>query len=62
MAARQSAIAAGLPIIPGTDEAVTTAEQAVAFVTQHGCPVILKVNRRPRPQHGYLHILPQHPS
>ena len=31
-----------LPIIPGTDEAVTTAEQAVAFVSQHGCPVILK--------------------
>ena len=42
VAARQSAIAAGLPIIPGTDEAVTTAEQAVAFVSQHGCPVILK--------------------
>merc|ERR1719334_65296 len=42
VAARQSAIAAGLPIIPGTDEAVTTAEQALEFVTKHGCPVILK--------------------
>jgi len=42
VAARQSAIAAGLPIIPGTDEAVTTAEEALEFVTKHGCPVILK--------------------
>ena len=42
VAARQSAIAAGLPIIPGTDEAVNTAEEALEFVTKHGCPVILK--------------------
>jgi len=42
VAARQSAIAAGLPIIPGTDNAVNTAEEALEFVTQHGCPVIFK--------------------
>lgn len=42
VAARQSAIAAGLPIIPGTDAAVTTAQEALEFVTAHGCPVILK--------------------
>jgi len=42
VAARQSAIAAGLPIIPGTDTAVNTAEEALEFVTQHGTPVIFK--------------------
>jgi len=42
VAARQSAIAAGLPIIPGTDTAVNTAEEALEFVTQHGVPVIFK--------------------
>lgn len=42
VAARQSAIAAGLPIIPGTDCAVNTAEEALEFVTQHGVPVIFK--------------------
>jgi len=42
VAARQSAIAAGLPIIPGTDAAVNTAEEALEFITKHGCPVILK--------------------
>jgi len=42
VAARQSAIAAGLPIIPGTDTAVETAEEAREFVTKHGAPVIFK--------------------
>jgi len=42
VAARQSAIAAGLPIIPGTDEAVNTAEEAHEFVAKHGAPVIFK--------------------
>lgn len=42
VAARQSAIAAGLPIIPGTDNAVTTAEEAQAFCEAHGVPVIFK--------------------
>ena len=58
VAARKSAISAGLPVIPGTndgndneytnkymagtDDAVTTGDEALEFVTQHGCPVILK--------------------
>jgi len=42
VAARHSAIAAGLPIIPGTDEGVTTAEEAYEYVTEHGAPVIFK--------------------
>ena len=43
VAARQSAIAAGLPIIPGTDHAINTAEEAKAFCESHGVPVIFKV-------------------
>ena len=42
VAARKSAIAAGLPVIPGTDDAVTTGEEAAEFIAQHGTPVILK--------------------
>jgi pyruvate carboxylase len=42
VAARQSAIGAGLPIIPGTDKAVTCAEEAVEFCKSHGVPVIFK--------------------
>ena len=45
VAARQSAIEAGLPVIPGTDGAVENAEEALEFVTQHGLPVIFKVRR-----------------
>ena len=44
VAARQSAIAAGLPIIPGTDHAINTAEEALEFCESHGVPVIFKVN------------------
>ena len=42
VAARQSAIAAGLPIVPGTDTAVSSAEEAVEFCRAHGVPVIFK--------------------
>ena len=42
VAARKSAIAAGLPVIPGTDNAVTTGEEAEAFVAEFGTPVMLK--------------------
>jgi len=42
VAARKSAIDAGLPVIPGTDGAVDNAEDALEFVTQHGLPVIFK--------------------
>jgi len=42
VAARQAAIAAGLPVIPGTDTAVTNAEAALEFVKEAGLPVIFK--------------------
>ncbi len=42
VAARQSAIDAGLPIVPGTERAVGTAEEAVEFCKSHGMPVIFK--------------------
>ena len=42
VAARQSAISAGLPIIPGTDKAVSCAEEAVEFCKANGVPVIFK--------------------
>ena len=45
VAARKSAIEAGLPVIPGTDDAVLNAEEALEFVTKHGVPVIFKVNK-----------------
>ncbi len=47
VAARQSAIAAGLPIIPGTDSAISTPEEAVAFCESHGVPVIFKAGVYP---------------
>ncbi|KAK0158359.1 hypothetical protein PV328_009371 [Microctonus aethiopoides] len=42
VAARQAAIAAGVPIVPGTDGPVTTAQEAMAFCQKHGLPVIFK--------------------
>ena len=46
VAARKSAIEAGLPVIPGTDDAVLNAEEALEFVTKHGVPVIFKAIRQ----------------
>merc|ERR1719393_546093 len=40
--ARNVAIAAGVPVVPGTDDAVRTEEEAVAFVEENGLPVIIK--------------------
>jgi len=40
--ARQAAIDAGVPVVPGTDGPVTSAEQAVKFVEENGLPVIIK--------------------
>lgn len=42
VAARQAAIAAGVPIVPGTDGPVTQAEEAEEFCLKHGLPVIFK--------------------
>ncbi len=42
VAARQTAIAAGLPIIPGTEAAVSTPQEAKEFCERHGTPVIFK--------------------
>jgi pyruvate carboxylase len=42
-AARAIAIECEVPVIPGTDGAVSTLEEAEAFVEQFGCPVIMKV-------------------
>ncbi|XP_065563510.1 pyruvate carboxylase, mitochondrial-like [Artemia franciscana] len=42
IAARQAAIQAGVPVVPGTDGPITTAEEAVEFCQQHGLPVIFK--------------------
>eukprot|EP00967_Tisochrysis_lutea_P036507 scaffold43941_cov33-Tisochrysis_lutea.AAC.1 len=40
--ARVAAIKANVPVVPGTDEPVTTEEQAHAFVEEYGLPVIIK--------------------
>ncbi|XP_072390226.1 pyruvate carboxylase, mitochondrial isoform X1 [Diabrotica undecimpunctata] len=42
VAAREAAVAAGVPIVPGTDGPVTTAEEAKEFCNKHGLPVIFK--------------------
>lgn len=42
VAARQAAIEAGVPIVPGTPGPVTTTEEAVDFCKKHGLPVIFK--------------------
>lgn len=40
--ARALATECGVPVVPGTDEAITTSEQAVAFAKEAGFPIILK--------------------
>ncbi|KYN04312.1 PREDICTED: pyruvate carboxylase, mitochondrial isoform X1 [Cyphomyrmex costatus] len=42
VAARQAAIQAGVPIVPGTDGPVTSSEEAMEFCMKHGLPVIFK--------------------
>ena len=40
--AREAAIAAGVPVVPGTEGAVTNPEDALEFVESNGLPVIIK--------------------
>merc|ERR1719502_235197 len=40
--AREAAIAANVPVVPGTDGPVTSAQQAVDWVEENGLPVIIK--------------------
>ena len=40
--AREMAIAAGVPVVPGTDGPVSTYEQAKAFTDEFGFPIIIK--------------------
>lgn len=42
VAARQAAIEAGVPIVPGTDGPVRTTDEAMEFCMKHGLPVIFK--------------------
>jgi acetyl-CoA carboxylase biotin carboxylase subunit len=41
-AARQLAIAAGVPVVPGNTEGVKDADEAIAIAEQYGFPVLLK--------------------
>ena len=42
VAARKSAIEAGLPVIPGTDHALSSPQEAYKFCKENGVPVMLK--------------------
>ena len=40
--ARQLAIASKVPVVPGTDNAVSTVDEALKFLEEYGCPIIIK--------------------
>jgi len=42
--AREAAIAAGVPVVPGSDGALTTTEEVVDFVEKNGLPIIIKAS------------------
>ncbi|KAI6172866.1 Pyruvate carboxylase [Aphelenchoides besseyi] len=42
VAARQTAIEAGVQVVPGTDRPVNSADEVREFVREHGCPVMVK--------------------
>jgi pyruvate carboxylase len=41
---RKVAIAAGVPVVPGTDEPIGHEEEALIFARQHGYPIIVKAS------------------
>lgn len=43
--ARKAAIDAGVPVVPGSDGPIETAEDIVKFVEEIGLPIIIKVCR-----------------
>ena len=40
--ARKLAISAGVPVVPGTEAPISSAEEAAKFCEEHGFPVITK--------------------
>ena len=40
--ARETAVAAGLPVIPGTKSAISSLEEAVGFADENGYPIMIK--------------------
>ncbi len=42
VSARKVAIAAGVPVVPGTEEPIEHEEEALIFAKQHGYPIIIK--------------------
>ena len=44
-AARNVAIECGIPVIPGSEDAVSTLEEAQAFCEESGFPIIMKVGQ-----------------
>ena len=42
--ARQIAINAGVPVVPGTDEPIQHNSEIRRFIEDHGLPVIVKVS------------------